>query len=503
MKKFYLTLSLCIFLFFSAEAQTFWFDDFDDYTAGDYVGSQSNDWSTWSGSGAGTAEDIFVVNSQSNSGSNSLECIGGGSADIILPLNNLNEGEYTVELAVRVEPGNGGYYNFQEDNTPAVGWAFECYFSNDGSWEMIMDQAQVASGTYTPGEWFRMAHVVDLVSNTIAVYQDDAPAGSFAYDSPIGSINIFPAAPAGQTAQYYIDDIFVYKSKESFDDYVAGESLGNVSQQWSTWSGSGAGSAEDGSVSNAFAYDGTNSGHFMGAACDAIYPLGNFDSGSWEYSMKIYTAAGNGGYMNIQHDQVPGISWANEWTFGGNEGSLNAGTVGAASFTWSDDTWHDVTFIIDCDNDMAEMFVDGSSIHSWPFSDEANSQGSGVPVLGGVDFFPAGAPTGLSPDFYIDNMTFRRSALLTSIDDIESPFNKLTLFPNPTNAIAFVRNDFHSDLESEMRIYNGMGQLVDQRFEVFNVGEIIEINTSAWTPGIYFIEFIADEKRNALKLIKE
>ena len=64
-------------------------DDFESYIAGSYLVSNSSNWTTWSGTGAGTSEDVIIDNSQSNSPSNSLKFqgdpIANGPTDILLP----------------------------------------------------------------------------------------------------------------------------------------------------------------------------------------------------------------------------------------------------------------------------------------------------------------------------------------------------------------------------------------------------------------------------------
>ncbi len=503
MRSFLLTISFLALFGFFAQSQTFWEENFESYSTGDYIGNQSTVWDTWSGTGAGTAEDLFVVSNQANSGSNSLECVGGGSADVLIPLNNYSEGEYTFELSIYIEPGNGAYYNVQEDTSPGIGWAFECFFSDDGTWEIIMDQVQVASGTYNPASWFRMSHVIDIAGDVIAIYQDGAPMGSFTFDSPLGGINIFPFAPTGQTALYYIDDIYIYKSKEDFDDYLAGAFLGSVSQQWSTWSGSGSQTTEDGVVSNTFSYNGTNSGRMEGTSCDALYPMGNFSAGTWELNFKMLTPNSSGAYFNLQHDEVPGISWAHELFIGGTSGTLDTEVPGAANFSWSDDTWHTITLVYDIDNDVSQLLVDGNSVHIWTFSDESQGFGTGAPIIGALNFFPSSAPNGLNPEFYVDDITFRRTSLITSIGSIDNFIDHLDLFPNPSHDIAFIKNNTNQDLESDIRVFNSTGQRVFTKFEYFQKGEVIEINSTPWKSGAYFIEFIANDSRKIIKFIKD
>ena len=65
-----------------------WADDFESYSAGDFIGAfgTGNGWSTWSGAANG-AEDAQVSNAESVSGTNSRYFdgqAGGGPQDIVL-----------------------------------------------------------------------------------------------------------------------------------------------------------------------------------------------------------------------------------------------------------------------------------------------------------------------------------------------------------------------------------------------------------------------------------
>ena len=91
-----------------AFAQTF-SDDFESYSAGDYIAASSSDWETWNGQTGGNT-DCQVSNAQANSGSNSLYLFqttsGGGPMDLILPFGGAhNLGGFEYEMSIWVESG--------------------------------------------------------------------------------------------------------------------------------------------------------------------------------------------------------------------------------------------------------------------------------------------------------------------------------------------------------------------------------------------------------------
>ena len=67
-------------------------DDFESYTNSSYLAASSPNWTTWSGTGAGTIEDVQITNVLSNSPSNSIffngTGSGGGPQDVVLPFGS-------------------------------------------------------------------------------------------------------------------------------------------------------------------------------------------------------------------------------------------------------------------------------------------------------------------------------------------------------------------------------------------------------------------------------
>ena len=186
-------------------------------------------------------------------------------------------------------------------------------------------------------------------------------------------------------------------------DYVAPQSA-----DWTTWTGA-EGGAFDAFVSDEQAASGSNSVKLVGGGMeDLVYLLGDRTSGSYTLEFKMYIPSGNQGYYNIQHFETPGTEWAHEVYFNtGGIGSLNAGITGVASFTWPADTWFDIVQEINIDLDQTSLSIDGTTVHSWTFSDEANATG-GTNQLGGINLYPADA----SYVYYIDDIKLTENVVV-------------------------------------------------------------------------------------------
>jgi len=187
---------------------------------------------------------------------------------------------------------------------------------------------------------------------------------------------------------------------------------------WTTWSNA-PGGGEDVQIKNTFSHSSPNSGLCdvtSGTATDGILKLGNKVSGAFELTWWMYVETGKCGYYNIQHMQSPGIEWAYEIYFrtAGAIELLHSGATVAGTYPKA--TWFEVKNVIDLDADLITLFINGTQIDSWAFSDQASNTG-GTKQLGGVDFY-AGAKSGTTevPVFYIDDVSFVQTT--TSNDPI-------------------------------------------------------------------------------------
>ncbi|NEN25128.1 Omp28-related outer membrane protein [Cryomorpha ignava] len=206
MKKLFTLLAMTAFVA-GANAQLF-NDDFESYAAGDYIGVQSDVWTTWSGA-VGGAEDAQVVTNQANSGMNSIYFSSpatgnGGPQDVILPFGQVyTEGLFTFTTSMRVANNKQGYFNFQAETTPGITWTIDVTASN-GIVIVSESAVTIAAGAYTPEEWFEITIEANLTLNLWKLYIDGELTGTFSNGvNQIASADIFPVAGA----TFWVDDV--------------------------------------------------------------------------------------------------------------------------------------------------------------------------------------------------------------------------------------------------------------------------------------------------------
>jgi hypothetical protein len=198
-------------------------DDFENYTAGDFI-AQSNgtDWSTWSAAPGGT-EDAPVSNAFAQSGSNSVAIIStsaanGGPTDLLLKLGDKTIGIYNLSFSLYIPTGKGGYFNMQhhENATPAE-YAIDVIFTADGNASVITTgTTEVPIGTYPHDEWFDVSLDIDLGAMSSSLVVADNAAFTWASNTSsnvatltnqIGAIDFFAYAGGTDLGEMYIDDL--------------------------------------------------------------------------------------------------------------------------------------------------------------------------------------------------------------------------------------------------------------------------------------------------------
>jgi len=217
---------------------------------------------------------------------------------------------------------------------------------------------------------------------------------------------------------------------DNFESYTAGQKLAEQSEHWTTWSGL-PGSAEDGTVSDEQALSGANSVKISGTN-DQLLVLGDKVSGKWIVTVNMYIPTGFGGYYNIQKYSSPGTEWGTQAYFGDDgNGTVDAGGEGAGVFTFDHDTWINVVTVVDLDNDLAEVWIDGVLIVAWPWS-LGTFGDPGAIQLGGLNMY-AGAPTGDVATYYFDDVKVEQVLSSFYFDDFESyDVNSFIAVENPT-----------------------------------------------------------------------
>ncbi|MFC2094794.1 hypothetical protein ACFLSH_04110, partial [Bacteroidota bacterium] len=140
-------------------------DEFDSYTAGVQLVAQNNvDWDTWSG-GGGTAEDPFVSNAFSYSGSNSVVEIPGN--DFIKRHGDKTTGKWYMSFFFYIQAANSGYFNTMNDFDGTFVWGMDTFFDVGGGGRVDTTGgggggANDVNFTWAIGQWNQALIVWDL-----------------------------------------------------------------------------------------------------------------------------------------------------------------------------------------------------------------------------------------------------------------------------------------------------------------------------------------------------
>lgn len=257
-----------------------------------------------------------------------------------------------------------------------------------------------------------------------ALYEID-PAADWAWNDITINLNDYAGTPFQIAWQYVgndgdvvgVDGVEIrtgynYDYWGNFDDLTVGEylALNDQTGYWSTWSGA-PGTAEDAFIDDTYSYSPSNSVKVEGSSTDLLFLMGDKTSGVYHAEIKYYVQSGYGGYINIQHFESPGIEWAHEVYFGAEaiaghteNGFMYAGSPDSLFFSFPYDTWFMMEWEIDLDNDWIQFYIDGTMIHEWQFSLQAQGD-AGTNQLGAFDIY-AGAPTGDEVHYWFDDLGF-------------------------------------------------------------------------------------------------
>lgn len=204
-----LLIGMGILLSGAVSAQTFT-DNFDSYTAGVKLGTQSaGAWTTWSNAPGG-AEDVLVSNADAASPSNSIYFLSntstGGPADVIRHFGVLNTGQFSMEFNMKVPTGKAAYFNLQKTATMGQTYALDAFFGDNGT--LTFNQVAGFSVTYPQGAWFNYRMEINFNINKWEIFINDVSAGFFSNSvNQIEAIDLFPVdAVTPFSAEFFIDD---------------------------------------------------------------------------------------------------------------------------------------------------------------------------------------------------------------------------------------------------------------------------------------------------------
>ena len=158
----------------------------------------------------------------------------------------------------------------------------------------------------------------------------------------------------------------------NFDSYTVGSYMGNLSPDWTTWSGS-TGGAEDVKIDTINSYSGANSIYFSstsasGGPQDVLLNFGGtvLQNGDFSFESMFYIEGDNAGYFNFQGEITPGNSFATS-CYLDDDGGLILSPDGPSviSQSYPVDQWFNLKITADLTLNVWELFIDGVSQGTW------------------------------------------------------------------------------------------------------------------------------------------
>ena len=407
--------------------------DFNDCPAGAKIAQTLGDpWSTWDGTVGGSADGVF------GEAGGSMACHFTYGNDQIVQLGEHSTGVYDLEFDAFVPQGKNGYFNvlhhFVVNGGTGTSWAMQVYMhlENDGQ----NSTAAPGHGTVHAGsngtcdlpcvydQWMHFRVHVDADNDVAQLYFNVVGEPEVLYatwqwsldsfgenvvDRSLGAMDFFPPQNANNS-EFYLDNLAVTLQANTevmvddpFEEYTVGnkiatEAIAAGHDWWTTWSNA-PGGAEDGVVAE---MGGTKCGHLT-YGNDQVLLLDNGQLGTYFMSFDMYIPNGKDAYNNVLHIfNGTGSEWATEVYYKNSENgtSIEAGGT-TTNFECPYDTWFNVSYEIDLDNDQATFFIDGTEIVTWQYSLQASGS-AGARQLAALDFYP---PTSAAvSDYYVDNI---------------------------------------------------------------------------------------------------
>ncbi|AVI51363.1 T9SS C-terminal target domain-containing protein [Pukyongia salina] len=215
MKKIYL-LALALFAFTFVNAQII-DDNMEFYTLGEMGTQNAGTWTSWTNDGGASNDGFVVVDTQSNSGDQSILAEGGQGRDPLLLLGNQTSGDYTFRWEFYIPSGKEGYFNIQGEipaqGTPLSGvWnSGDIYFNEGGSNPGVVSDTNgdLSMLSFPHDQWFTCILYVDVdnltYQLTIGANSSAAIPFSGTGDTTLGGINFYPGSAV---SEMYVDDAY-------------------------------------------------------------------------------------------------------------------------------------------------------------------------------------------------------------------------------------------------------------------------------------------------------
>ena len=141
-------------------------DNFDSYTAGQSLCSQTTEWETWTGT-TGTGEDPLVSTTHAYSSPNGVRVIQNN--DFVRLHGNKTTGKWFMSFAFYIPATKSGYFNTMNVFTrpSTFTWGMDSYFDVGGAGRLDTTggggvPANTVNFTWAVGQWNQVIVIVDL-----------------------------------------------------------------------------------------------------------------------------------------------------------------------------------------------------------------------------------------------------------------------------------------------------------------------------------------------------
>ena len=220
--------------------------------------------------------------------------------------------------------------------------------------------------------------------------------------------------------------------EEGFEDYAAGDTICLVSDLFDVWpstaAGDTAGSDLDAQVVDSIAFEGSNSllleaESVNGGPTDVLLLVGKSE-GNWSLDWQMMVPSGHSAYFNVQGTDVAGAvteSWQCNVFITSDGTVLVGGPWGEAdSAAVMLDTWFNVRYVVDLEQDLFKMWIDGAEVFQAPYDGNFSS----------INFYALGDDETIGK-YYIDSITLAESDVVL-VDVEENDAQAFGFYPNPT-----------------------------------------------------------------------
>ncbi len=454
-------------------------ENFDAYDLGN-VSAQSACQS------AGNADGTVVIPTGTfggaNSGENSMSINNGQST--VLTLGNRTFGSYIMKFAFRADVGKNAYFKlyhvYDPDNPANNEEAFDVTIINEPAAGVSFGRLYQGNPipTSTAGNfgplpiWKEFVFDIDLDKDSIKMVYSGSTVAEWNFSNfrlGTGGQNILGAIEFysdNSNTEYLIDDFRLYSNEEGFCETSAGiycedfdtyrddqkVYVRNNPDEWSlndTTSssplvGSSAASTFQ-SASGALSME-VRSGQ-AGAPFDDVvcYPFGQNISpsgGKLKQSMQVFVPFAATGNLRTYHTFSLDSNPTNDIVgssvhFGLNGiGEVISGGVSSV-FAYDNNAWLDYVQLIDFDNDIATIFIQGIAVATFPYSNTVSGAGSNSDYAGmGFNCIDGQGARRQGVRFYIDNIEVIDQSLFLNID----PADMYVDFPTGSGSVSVTSN---------------------------------------------------------------